>query len=292
MSGLAIKDVTKQFGDFTAVDDDQPRRAARHIRLPARPVRLRQDHAAAHDRRPRRADQRRDHARRPGHHADADAQAQSRHGVPVAGAVSASVGRRQHRLCAAHPRRVARRAEEARRRTAEDGASAGLCRPPGRQALRRAAPACGDRPGAGALAKAVPARRAAVGARRQAARGHAGGAAPVAAAARHHHDRRHPRPARGDDHGRPRRGDGRRQDPPGRRADRDLPQAGRRLRRRLHRLDQPARRDSRQRRAAPPFSASPFPGSRCRPACPGRRSRSGRKTCISRRPAATPSPER
>ena len=65
-------------------------------------------------------------------------------------------------------------------------------RPPGRQAFGRAAAACRDRQGAGALAKAVPARRAAVGARRQVARGHAGGVASIAAAARHHHDRRHP----------------------------------------------------------------------------------------------------
>ena len=66
------------------------------------------------------------------------------------------------------------------------------------------------------LAKALPARRAAVGARRQAARGHAGRAAPAAAAARHHHHRRHPRPARGDDHGRPGRRHGRAANPPGR----------------------------------------------------------------------------
>ena len=72
----------------------------------------------AHDRRPRRADRRRDPARRRRHHAGADAQAQSRHGVPVAGAVSASVRRRQHRLSAAHPRRAQGRAEEARRRAA------------------------------------------------------------------------------------------------------------------------------------------------------------------------------
>ena len=44
----------------------------------------------------------------------------------------------------------------------------------------------------GALAQTVPARRAAFGARRQAARGDAGGTAPIAAAARHHHHRRHP----------------------------------------------------------------------------------------------------
>ena len=41
-------------------------------------------------------------------------------------------------------------------------------------------------------ATTVPARRAVVGARRQAARGDAGGTAPVAATARHHHHRRHP----------------------------------------------------------------------------------------------------
>ena len=77
-----------------------------------------------------------------------------------------------------------------------------------RKLVRRPAPARRDRPGAGHLAQALPARRAAFGARRQAARGDAGRAAAAAAAARHHHHRRHPRPARGDDHGRPGGGHG------------------------------------------------------------------------------------
>ena len=54
--------------------------------------------------------------------------------------------------------------------------------------------------------------------------------------------------------------------PPGGLADRDLPQAGRRLRRRLHRLDQPARRQRRQRRPRLDPRAGRFPASRCRPA--------------------------
>ena len=72
-------------------------------------------------------------------------------------------------------------AERRGRRASGSRASARLRRPAGRQAFRRAAAAGRDRPRAGALAKALPARRAALGARRKAARGDAGGA-PAAAA--------------------------------------------------------------------------------------------------------------
>ena len=76
------------------------------------------------------------------------------------------------------------REQEARvRRASGARASARPRRPADREAFGRPAPARRDRPRAGALAEALPARRAALGARRQAARGDAGGAAPAAAAA-------------------------------------------------------------------------------------------------------------
>ena len=98
------------------------------------PVGLRQDHAAADDRRAGGADRGPDPARRPGHHDAADAPARLRHGVPVAGPVPASDGRREHRLsrCASAACRQGDQAS-ARRGTAGAGAPAaasptGRCR--------------------------------------------------------------------------------------------------------------------------------------------------------------------
>ena len=71
------------------------------------------------------------------------------------------------------------------------------------RALRRPAPARGARPRHRARSQGVPVRRAALEPRRRAARHHPQRADPAAEGARHHHDLRHPRPDRGDDHGRP-----------------------------------------------------------------------------------------
>ena len=245
------------------------------------PVRLRQDDAAAHDRRTRGAERGRDPAstaatspRVPTHQRNFGMVFQSLALVP------ASDRRREHRLSAAHPRRRRRQSRRsAVRRAARAGPPARLRRPPGRQALRRTAPARRDRPGAGALAATVPARRAAVGARRQAARGDAGRVAPAAAAARHHHHRRHARPARGHDHGRPRRGDGRGPHPPGgaRRsrstASRPTPSSPTSSARPIC---SPATADSAGRA---PCSAGRIPGLSLPAGVAGARSRSGPRTC-------------
>ena len=74
-------------------------------------------------------------------------------------------------------------------------------------ALGRPAPAGGARPRHRARSQGLPVRRAAQQPRRQAARADAGRAQEAARAAGHHGDLRHPRPGRGDDAGRPRRGD-------------------------------------------------------------------------------------
>ena len=103
-------------------------------------------------------------------------------------------------------------------------------------ALRRPAPARRARPRHRAPPARVPVRRAAVEPRRQAARADARRAQEAAPAARHHGDLRHARSGRGDDAGRPRRGDEGWRGAAGGRAARALQQPGQQVRRRLHRL--------------------------------------------------------
>ncbi len=74
-------------------------------------------------------------------------------------------------------------------------------------ALRRTAAAGGAGPRPGAEPKVLLARRAAVGARSEAAQGHADRAEAHPARDRHHLHLRHPRPGRGADHVGPDRGD-------------------------------------------------------------------------------------
>ena len=71
----------------------------------------------------------------------------------------------------------------------------------------------------------------------------------AAAPSRRHHRLRHPRPGRGHDHGRPRRGPQGRPAPAVRQPASDVRPPGQRLRRRLHRLprDEPARRAGHRR---------------------------------------------
>ena len=101
-----------------------------------------------------------------------------------------------------------------------------------------------------ALARAIvreptrlPARRAPLEPRREAARLGAGGARAVPAPRRDDHDLRHARPGRGDGDGRPRRRDAPGRRAPDRHAGRGLRRSGRHLRRHLPRLasDEPRR---------------------------------------------------
>ena len=100
-----------------------------------------------------------------------------------------------------------------------------LPRAPPRPALRRPAPARRDRPRHRPPALGLPVRRAALQPRRRAARHHAPRDLRAAPAARQDDDLRHPRPGRGDDHGRQDRRAERRQHRAGRLAARALPQA-------------------------------------------------------------------
>ena len=106
-------------------------------------------------------------------------------------------------------------------------------------ALRRPAPAGGDRPRHRAPAQGLPLRRAALQPRRRAPRADAARARAAAPRDRRDDDLRHPRPGRGDDAGRQdlRPAVGRR--PPGRPPARALRRPRQPLRRRLHRLARP-----------------------------------------------------
>ena len=137
------------------------------------------------------------------------------------------------------------RDREADQERGRDPRHRGAAAPQAAPALGRPAPARRARPRHRARSGGLPVRRAALQPRRQAARADAGRAQEAARAAGRHLGLRHARPGRGDDPGRPRRGDEGRRGPAGRRAARALQHAGQPLRRRLHRLagDELRRRD-------------------------------------------------
>ena len=112
----------------------------------------------------------------------------------------------------------------------------GLSAPQAAPALRRPAPARRAGPRHRASSAGLSVRRAAVQSRRQAARADARRAQENPRPARHHRDLCDPRPGRGDDARRSRRGDEGWARAAGRRAARSLQPAGQPLRRRLHRL--------------------------------------------------------
>ena len=124
-------------------------------------------------------------------------QAQHRHGVPAAGAVSPYDRRRQCRLSP----------EDAPLRSPDDSgaggkvsgarAAAGLRQAAHPRTLRRPAAARRHRPRAGVRARPAAAGRAAGGAGPQAARGDAARVPPHPAGAGRHHHQRHPRSAGG-----------------------------------------------------------------------------------------------
>ena len=170
-----------------------------------RPVRLRQVHAAAHDRRARGDHLRRPPDRRPARQRRAAGRARHRHGVPVLRALPAHDACRQHGFGlkmagvpkAGAPRQGrARRRRPAARRAARP--QAGSFRAASASASRSAAPSCASRRSSCSTSRcrtSTPpcACRCASSSR-------------ACTTARRDHDLRHPRPGRGDDAGRPDRG--------------------------------------------------------------------------------------
>ena len=216
MSGrgqVRFEDIVKMHGEFAALKGVDVRDRARRVLCAARPLRLRQEHDLAHPRRPRRADRGPGFHRRPGHHGGGRARPRHRHGVPELRALSAHDGVREHRL----PARDGEAAEgrdrpggAGGRAKSRDRASA---RPQARAIVRRPAAALRAGPRHRPQGAAVPARRAALQSRRQAAAGNPHRAEEAAALARRHRGLCHPRPGRSDDAGRPHGGVHGRRDP-------------------------------------------------------------------------------
>src|SRR6185437_10354579 len=235
----------------------QPGRGRRLAAGPARAVGLRQvDHAAA-DCGPRAARQRHgDDRRRRCHPSDAGA-AQDRDGIPVLRVVSPSQRRREHHLRPAGARGVPGRPRyqaQTRRRYRRAVAALG---PQACAIVRRPTPAGRAGPRHHRRSKTVPDGRAALQSGRQAAPRDAHRNPQPPAAARHDHGLCHPRPDRGDDHGRPRHPDAGRPDRAERPAGGALQPARDRVYRALHR--HPADEPDRARRQAHRDPARAYP---------------------------------
>ena len=166
----------------------------------ARPVGLRQDHAAQHHFRHRHALAGQGAVRRQRHHPCEHARAQHCAGVPVPGDLRHHDGGREPCIPVEEPRPAARQDRGACRRDREAARSHALSRPQGGAPVRRrqAENLAGPRPGApGCCGGAV--RRTADGDRSASEVGIALQAESAASGARPHHDLRYPRPDRGAD---------------------------------------------------------------------------------------------
>ena len=166
-----------------------------------------------------------------------------RDGLPELRALPAHDGRGQPRLQPEAPQDAEEGGRGARPEGRQHPPDRGVPEAQAARALGRPAPARRDGPGDRPRARGVPDGRAPLEPRREAPRADACRDPPAPAAARRDDDLRHARPGRGDDDGRPRRGDERRAPAAGRHAAGALRPAEERVRRRLHRLsrDQPRR---------------------------------------------------
>ena len=110
MAYVELKDVTKRYGNVEVITDLSLGVEEGIVHRAARPVGLRQVHAAAHDRRARGHHQGPVLHRRRERHRHAAGQARRRHGVPELCALPASDGEAEHRVLdvagACAPRRV------------------------------------------------------------------------------------------------------------------------------------------------------------------------------------------
>ena len=105
---VEIIGVTKRFGDGHRRGPHGPADRPRHVLLPPRPVRLRQDDDPPDDRRLRAADRGRDPPRRQADRRRAAVQAQRQHGLPALRPLPAHGRRPQRRLRPAPDARSAR----------------------------------------------------------------------------------------------------------------------------------------------------------------------------------------
>ena len=201
---ITVQNVSKRFGSFLALNDVSLEADERLAAGAAGAVRLGQDDAAAHHRRP--GNGRRGHGSVPRRGGDAHAgpRPQRRLRVPALRPVPAHDGVREHRLRPARPRPAA----APRCRTASDELLAlirleGLERRYPSATLRRPAAARGAGPGAGGRAEGAAAGRAVRRPRRQGAAGAAALAAPAARRDPRHQHVRDARSGRGLRSGRP-----------------------------------------------------------------------------------------
>ena len=211
------------------------RRPRRRVPRPRRPLRLRQEHDAAHDRRTGGHHRRPALHRRPARQRRGAKGPRHRDGLPELRPLPPHERLRQHRLRAQAeavrqgrdppPRGGGRRPARHRRRPGAEAEAA----------LGGAAAARGRRAGHRAEAGGVPLRRAPLQPRRQAPRPDPDRALEAAPPLGHDDDLRHPRPGGGDDDGGPDRGLGRGTHPAGRHPPRPLRTSGQPLRGRLHR---------------------------------------------------------
>ncbi len=172
------------------------------------PVRLRQDDAAQSDLRDRDAVARQDPVRRRRYHTAVNAEAQHRAGVPVSGDLRHHDGRTEPGVSAEEPRRAEGRDRRARRRDRAAARSHAGSRTQGDAADRRCQAEDLARTRPGALRRRRGAvRRAADRDRSRAEMAAALEAEGAASRARPDDDLRHPRPDRGADLCRHRRGD-------------------------------------------------------------------------------------
>ena len=223
------------------------RRRARRLR---RPVRLRQDHRAAHGRGPGADHRRLRPDRRSGREPSPAQEPRHRDGLPELRPLPAHERVQEHGLRAEAPEVRASRDRPPRAGRSQGPRPRGRARQAAANPVGRPAPA--GRHGAGDRARAagIPDGRAPVEPGREAARRDAGRDRADPARPRGDDDLRHPRSGRGDDTRRPRRRHARRCPAAVRRPPDALRPADEPLRRRVHRLtgDEPRRRRPRPRR--------------------------------------------
>ncbi len=224
---ILVRNVSKRFGDFVALEDVSLDVRVGCAHRPPRPERLRKVDPAPHHRRPRDGRRRRDPPRRQGRDRARTAEAKRRLRVPALRRVQAHDRPRQRRVRPEGAQAAEGRDRRPRRRAPEPRPAAELRPPLSSSAVGRPAAAHGPRPRPRARAAGAPARRAVRRPRRSRSRGAARVAAPAARRRPRDHGLRHPRPGRGDGDLRPDRRDQPRQARAGRQPARALRRARR-----------------------------------------------------------------